>query len=128
VSYTPGVGSHPLNLGLRFVLELCALGAMGRWGYHGATGVLRYLFALGVPLLAATAWGVFAVPADPSRSGQAPVAVPGIVRLLLELAFFGFATWALARTDHARLAWIFGLIVALHYALSYDRIAWLLRQ
>lgn len=121
------MGSHPLNLALRFVLELCALGAMGRWGYLSAAGVWRYLFALGVPLLAATAWGAFAVPADPSRSGQAPVVVPGVVRLLLEFAFFGCASWALARTDGARLSWGFGLIVLVHYALSYDRIAWLLR-
>jgi hypothetical protein len=48
-----------------------------------------------IPLLAATAWGVFNVKGDPSRSGKAPVPVPGIVRLLLELAFFGSATLAL---------------------------------
>lgn len=122
------MGFHPLNLALRFLLELSALFALGRWGYHSAAGALRYLFALGVPLCAASAWGVFAVPGDPSRSGQAPVAVPGVVRLLLELAFFGFASWALARTDQARLGWTFAAVVLLHYALSYDRLTWLLRS
>ena len=33
--------------------------------------------------------GVFAVPDDPSRSGSAPIAVPGLARLTLEAAVFG---------------------------------------
>jgi hypothetical protein len=72
-----------------------------------------------------TLWGVFAVPGDPSRSGRAPVPVPGAVRLLVEAAFFGAATAALVR-DGATWAIAFAGIVVVHYALSYDRVAWLL--
>ncbi|WP_280456932.1 DUF2568 domain-containing protein, partial [Nocardia carnea] len=39
----------------------------------------RWLLVVLLPVVAAAAWGVFAVPDDPSRSGAAPVAVPGPV-------------------------------------------------
>ena len=126
--YNGGMGTHPLNLALRFVLELVALGAMGAWAFRAVQGGARYALALAVPLLAACLWGVFAVPGDPSRSGRAPVPVPGVLRLALELAFFAFGAWALARSG--RQAWGLALagITALHYALSYDRVGWLLQR
>ena len=60
------MGSHPLNLTLRFLLELAALIGFGYWGWGAAAGPLRWLLALGLPLLAAVLWGTFAVPDDPS--------------------------------------------------------------
>lgn len=81
-----------------------------------------------LPLVLATLWGVFAVPGDPSRSGSTVVAVPGLLRLLLELAVFGAAVTALTWVDAPRAAAIVGGAVVVHYALSWDRIAWLLRQ
>ncbi len=122
------MGSNPINLAVRFILELSALVALGRWGWFQGEGLFRYLLALGVIVLAAGLWGAFNVPGDPSRSGRAPVAVPGYARLLLELAFFGAATWALFATGLPGLGWAFGLVTLIHYLLSYDRIAWLLRQ
>ena len=89
------MGSNPINLAFRFILELAALIIFGLWGWNLGTGILRYVLTLGIPILAAAAWGTFAVLDDPSRSGKAPVPVPGIIRLLLELAFFALATWAL---------------------------------
>jgi hypothetical protein len=122
------MGSHPLNLALRFALELTALGGMGMWASRSVQGGARYLLALLVPLAAACVWGVFAVPGDPSRSGRAPVPVPGAVRLCLELAFFTFGAWTLSRTG--RPAWGLSLaaVTVLHYALSYDRVRWLLQR
>ena len=122
------MGTHPANLLLRFLLELAALIAMGFWGWKQGEGIYRYILALGIPLLLAAAWGTFAVPDDPSRSGAAPVVTPGIIRLILELAFFGFATWALYAIQQPRLSLALGLLIVLHYGLSYDRILWLLRQ
>ncbi len=75
------MGSHSLNLALRFLLELAALGAMGYWGWTQHEGPVRWRWAIGLPLVAAVLWGTFAVPNDPSRSGQAPVPIPGILRL-----------------------------------------------
>ncbi len=122
------MGSHPLNLAVRFILEIAALVAIGYWGWTQHDGFVRYLLAIGGPILAAILWGTFAVPDDPSRSGKAPVPVPGIVRLALELALFAFAAWALYDAGNSLLALILAAVVVVHYALSYDRIAWLLRQ
>lgn len=122
------MGSNPINLAVRFVLEIGALIALGRWGWNAADGFLRYLLAFGIPLLAAVIWGTFAVRNDPSRSGKAPVPVAGLVRLVLEIAFFGAAAAALLASGSRQLAWIFGVVVLVHYLLSYDRILWLVRQ
>ena len=122
------MGQHPLNLALRFVLEVIALIAVGYWGWTYATGALRYVLAIGGPLLAAVLWATFRVPGDASASGEAPVPVPGWARLLLELALFGFATWGLYTSGATQAALIFGGVVVAHYAISYDRVAWLLRQ
>ena len=122
------MGSNPINLAVRFSLEIVGLVALGWWGWSQSEGVFRFVFALGIPILAAVLWGTFAVPDDPSRSGSAPIQVPGIIRLLLELAFFATATWALFYAGQPVLALVFGLIVLIHYAVSYDRILWLLRR
>ena len=60
--------------------------------------------------------------------GKAPVAVPGILRLLFELVLFAFATWALFDASFETAAWILGIVVALHYISSYDRILWIIKQ
>jgi hypothetical protein len=65
------------------------------------------------------------VPDDP---GKAPVAVPGWVRLLLEAVYFGGAALALWAAGRASWAGVFGLIVVIHYALSFDRIGRMLRR
>jgi len=118
---------HPMNLALRFILELCALAAMARYGWLLTVNLpLRLLAAAGLPLLAAVLWGVFAVPDDRSRSGGAPVPVPGAIRLILELGFFGIATWALYATRAEVLSIALGGLVLLHYCISYERIKWLL--
>jgi hypothetical protein len=122
------VGSHPINLMVRFLLELCALAASGYWGWATHKGALRYLLALGLPLLLAILWGTLAVPDDPSRSGRAPVPMPGIVRLVLELAVFAFAAWALYDAGRPALGLILSAVVVAHYIVSYDRIVWLVRR
>ncbi len=122
------MSTNPVNLGVRFLLEMAALLILGSWGWHQGDSLLRYLLALGVPLLAASLWGTFAVPNDPSRSGRAPVPIPGYLRLLLEFIFFGAAVWMLAALTSNVSPWILGAVVVLHYVFSYDRVAWLLRQ
>ncbi len=122
------MGSHPINLTIRFLLELSALLAMGVWGWQQSEGRLRLVLAVGIPLIAAILWGIFAVPHDPSRSGTAPIAIPGILRLMLELAVFVLATWALYDVGVTKLSWILGIAIIIHYLASYDRILWLIKQ
>ena len=122
------MGSHPINLAIRFLLELSALLAMGVWGWRQSESWFRFPLALGIPLVAAVVWGTFAVPDDPSRSGAAPIAVPGLIRLAIELAILSFGTWALYDLGATGLGWVLGIIVAVHYITSYDRILWLIRR
>lgn len=122
------MGTNPINLGLRFLLELVALYAFGRWGWNQSTGWMRFVLVIGLPLLAMVLWGTFAVIDDPSRSGKAPVPVAGSIRLILELAFFAAATWCFYTSGIPKWGMIFGVVVFVHYLISYDRIAWLLKQ
>jgi len=81
------MGSHPVNLTVRFLLEITALIAIGYWGWQQSNNLLPQIgLTCGVPLIAAILWGTFNVANDPSRSGKAPVPVPGWLRLTLELA------------------------------------------
>jgi hypothetical protein len=122
------MGSNPINLAVRFILEMAGLAALGWWGWNQGEGILRFILALGIPFLAAVLWGTFAVPDDQSRSGKAKVPIPGIVRLMLELAFFVTATWSLFATGLTALGWIYGIAVLIHNIISYDRVMWLVRQ
>ncbi len=119
------MGSHPINLALRFLLELTALGTMGYWGWTQHNAPLRYVLALGVPVLAMILWSTFRVDGDP---GAAPVAIPGLLRLVLEFAVFGGAVWMLVDADRSTLAIALAVIVLAHYVVSYDRIQWLLAR
>lgn len=55
------------------------------------------------------------------------MAVSGRVRLLIEIAVFGLGAYGWFVTGPMWLAWanVSGLVA--HYALSYDRVAWLLK-
>jgi hypothetical protein len=122
------MGSHPLNLAVRFLLELAALGALSYWGWTQHDGPARWLWAIGLPVVAAVLWGTFAVPNDPSRSGQAPVPTPGALRLLLELSLFAIGTIALIVSQRIYAGAALAIITIIHYIASYDRILWLLKN
>lgn len=122
------MGSHPVNLMIRFLLELLALASVGLWGWKSYEGTLQYLLGLGLPILMTIVWGTFAVIDDPSRSGKAPIPVSGQVRLVIEFIFFALAVWALYDLKYPRLSYALGGIVIIHYIVSYDRLKWLLAQ
>lgn len=119
------MSKNPINLAVRFILELVALFAIGYWGWTQHEGLLQVLLGIGLPVLAAAAWGTFRVPDDPR---DPPITVRGWVRLLLEIAYFGGAVIALAAADQPTAALILGIVIVAHYVLSYDRIIWLLTE
>ena len=121
------MSQNPANLALRFALELAALAALSVWALAQVHGAASIVLAVILPLIAATLWGTFRVPGDASASGRAPVPVPGIVRLLLEVALFALGVLALVAAAYTAAGTGLGIAVAVHYALSYDRIIWLLR-
>ena len=122
------MSSNPLNLALRFILEIAALFALGYWGWTQHEGVWQFVWSIGLVVLAAVIWGTFAVPDDPSRSGNAPVPVPGVVRLVIKLSLFTAGTWAFIAAGQPLWGAALGILAVIHYALSYDRIIWLLKQ
>lgn len=119
------MSNHPINLGVRFLLELSILASLGYWGWTEHNGIWRFLWGVGLPLVAAAVWGTFRVPNDP---GPAPVTVPGLVRLLLELALFGAAVALLFAAGQRVAGGVLATLVIFHYGVSYDRVFWLLRQ
>ena len=120
------VGTHPANLAFRFVLELATIGALVVWGVRAADGVWGWVLGIGAAIVGMAAWGTFRVPGDASASGEAPMAVPGPARLAIELALFALATWGLFAVGLTTAGWVLGAAVVVHYALSWDRIGWLL--
>lgn len=119
---------NPINLALRFFLEVIALGALGWWAWAQTDSWWRAPFAIAVVLLTTILWGTFAVPNDPSRGGAGLVQVPGIARLALELLVFGAAAFALKMLGRPTFASAFAILVVLHYAWSHERVAWLIKQ
>lgn len=64
-----GQAFHWANLTVAFLLELCALAALGYWGLRTASGpATKAALGIGAPLLAAVLWGLFAAPRARCRS------------------------------------------------------------
>jgi hypothetical protein len=119
------MNNNPINLAIRFLLEIVMLIILGCLGWHLSETWTRYIEAPGLPLIAAILWGVFRIPNDPK---PAPVAIPGILRLILELGLFALTSWALYDLGYPKLAVIIAIIVILHYLVSYDRTWAMLRN
>ncbi len=115
------MSNNPLNLTLRFALEIAGLFAFALWGWTQHVGVLRYLLAIGAPLAAAILWGVFRAE-EPLGPQKPPVTIPGALRLALEIAFFGLAVWAFYAAGRPIWGLVFALLVLFHYLISYDRV------
>ena len=116
------------NLFIRFLLEIIALVAFGMWAWTVIDGALRLLSTSTVPILISIICGTFAVSNDPSRSGKAPIAVSGIIRLIIELVIFISSLWILFYLNYTTFSYIYGTALVLHHIFSYDRILWLIRQ
>lgn len=125
---TKGASLNPIMLGVRLLLELTAVVSFGVLGWRVTGTPWRFLLVAALPVLAATAWGVFAVPGDPSRKGNAPVPVPGAVRILVEAVVLWGGAGALWLAGLPWLALVSGAVLAVYYVLARDRIGWLLAR
>lgn len=101
-----------LNLGLRFLLELCLLVIFGYWGFKagGDNTFLKFLLGIGAPVLVAVIWGVFLSPKPNIQIGEP-------WRFILELIIFGLAFWALYKIGKINLAIAFGVIYLINKIL-----------
>jgi hypothetical protein len=77
-------------LGLVFLDELLAMAALGVWGWQ--VGSPRWLLVVMLPVLAMTAWWLFASPKARFGSGGR--------REVVKVLVFGLASWALWDAGH----------------------------
>jgi uncharacterized protein DUF2568 len=117
------VSNNPAVLGLHFLLELCGLVGLAYWGWTTHQGAERWLWAIGLPLVGAVAWAILRAPGD---GPDATVAIPGALRLLLELLMLCGAVVALFAADRRWLALAMAVLVVVDFTLSYDRVGRLL--
>ncbi len=102
-----------INLGVRFLLELCMLVAVGYWGFKTGSGwLLKIALGIGAPLSIAVIWGIFVAP-------KAAYPLHGFVLLALEAVLFGSGVAALYATENYSLAWGFAVIVIINRILIY---------
>ena len=100
-----------INIGLRFLLELCIFAIFGYWGINtGDNTLIKFLLGLGSPVLFAIVWGTFLAPKSPRRLDE-----PWL--FLLELVILGLTCWALYGTGKANLTLGFGSIYILNKIL-----------
>jgi hypothetical protein len=101
-----------VNLGLSFLLELCALAALAYWGFQVSSGpIMAVVLGIGAPLLMALVWGRFAAPASRTR-----LPIPAL--LVLKLVIFALAAAALAVAGQPVPATVFGVVVVINLALA----------
>jgi hypothetical protein len=101
------------NLALRFLLELAGLAAYCYWGFTVPTGLpTKLLVGLGLPVVAAVLWGVFASP-------KATVPLPDAAKLAFEVVWFGAAAVLLAAAGRLTLAIVFAVLVIVNRILLH---------
>lgn len=101
-----------LNLAVRFLLELCALAAVGYWGFHTGNGMMKWVLGLGAPIFIAIIWGVFGSP-------KAMIEVPTTLHFFIEIIVFGIPAIALYAAGKTQLAWIYGICVVINRLLMF---------
>ncbi|WP_371501989.1 YrdB family protein [Kitasatospora sp. NBC_00374] len=98
------------NLALRFLLEICALVALGIGGYRvDAPLAVRVLLAVALPLAAALLWGRYASPRATVKSPPA--------WYLTQLLVFGGAVAALALGGYPAWATMLGAVTVVNTAI-----------
>lgn len=104
-------GLQSTNLVLRFFLELCSLFAVGYWGYKtGNSFVVKWILAVGGPLVLAVIWGLMGSP-------NAPIKLAEPLHLILEIIVFGLPVLLLALLGKNELAWLIGIVVVINKIL-----------
>jgi hypothetical protein len=101
---------HALAATVAFLLELCALAALGYWGAVAGHGAWAVVLAALTPLVAAAIWGTFASP-------RAPVRLATVPKVALRLAVLLGGAVALAVAGQSWLA------VVLAAAIVADEVA-----
>lgn len=122
--------SHPSELTavqatFRFIVELAVLAGWGAVGWQLSEGGERWLWMFALPLAAISLWGTFRVPGDRSAGKDGALAVPGPVRLAIELVVLLGAAIALAIAGSPIAGGILALAIVVHGVTTPRRLRWL---
>jgi hypothetical protein len=128
VSDDNGSRLAPWQAGFRFLLEMVAIVFWGIVGWQITDGAARWILVIVLPLAAAVVWGTFRAPDDHSANGESPVAVPGLVRVLIELGLLLGVAILTALVWRPTAGIVLGATVVFHYAATLRRVRWLLEQ
>jgi hypothetical protein len=100
------------NVGLRAVMELGIVIALGYWGYKtGESATMKILLSVTAPLIGFGIWGLV----DFRNAGS--LAEP--LRLIEELIISGFAAFAWYAAGAQTWGWALGIISIVHHVLVY---------
>jgi hypothetical protein len=103
---------HMVNEALAFLIELLALAALAWWGAEVGSGLfLHLLLGIGLPLIAAVVWGMFASP-------RARVKLPLAGILAVKALVFGSAMLGIDALGHRTLAVAFGVIATANTVIA----------
>lgn len=96
--------AHWIGATAAFGAELAALAALAAWGFALPMGpVSRAALGVGLPLVAAGLWGLFAAPRAPVDSA--------VLALVTRALVFGGAVAALAASGHPRFAAVLAAVI-----------------
>jgi hypothetical protein len=114
---------------MSFFLEVFGLVGLGRWGWTlGNGGFGGGVLAVAFIAVAGTVWGVFRARDFVPRGGKPTVAIPGVLRLVLELALYALATVGFWTSGWTTAAALLGAATVVVYAGMRERVAGLMRQ
>jgi hypothetical protein len=104
-----------INLGVRFLLELSMLAAVGYWGFKThSSWAMKILFGIGLPILIAVIWGYFMAPKSTHR-------LSGIPFTIMDFVLLGSGAVALYASGQMTLAWVYAVVLVISEVL---RLVW----
>ncbi|MBO8155705.1 MAG: YrdB family protein [Bacillaceae bacterium] len=102
---------YNINLAIRFLLELILLAVYSYAGFKvGKSPILHWATGILLPLAVAVVWGLFISP-------KAPIDIPYILQLSMEVFLFGLAVFLLYVFNYVGLAGSLAVIYFLNRAI-----------
>lgn len=102
-----------INQIVAFLLELCMLAAVGRWGYLQVKSTwAKYGIAILLIVVVVMLWGYFAAPKSANRLSLK-------YRMIFKFVLFMLTTLMLHKIGQTNYAVIFGLVALFNLGLEY---------
>ncbi len=112
---------------VRYLLLVAIASGLG-WGVWRlvSSGAAAPAAGFAVAFATLIIWLGLMTPGDPAQGRFGRIAVPGVARLAGELVVLGLAALAIWKAGSRAAAETLLTVAGLHYALTWERVAWLL--